>query len=1235
MRYIFRILVLGNSDLSLPYVSTALNEMGKDKETFVKWNRELHVLENICDLEIDVVTSETANFDEIIPSVDGILYFMNPLDNQERELFQIILDIFKKIKRDIPTILMYYNEDGILSISITELLEESWIRYPDYETFVNLHPKDFRQALHCLCSAMISGDNPLDLENAWLRFPILIMQANYYYENRNFYEAAKSIKKAAFISNIFEREDYYIISEQAAYLYSQMNLFLEAAQIIEDVNKRKAKEYKRLYAETMIREGNKLFTKGDYEFAARQYESAAQWSLIELKNKDLIIKSFKLAINSWISACRVENAFTILERLPHQEIKQTLEDLTEKVLSAADYLVSIGNLRAAREQLYISIHTYQREGLFESMEKFTDKLVEILIKILEKNINNKETYEAKKTYDEIENMWEAFDVEKINLDEHLEEIIKQFLHKQDFGMATYLLNEIDSLALKKELTEYTSEVEDENKKLRREALQRDLKEGIEIINSFMKSENELIESLNKEKLKNANTLVEKNHYIRAAAYLESHARELINIGEQKIADDLLCESLNILLEGNQIEKFFDTYLMIKTKTIKKEYLKQAFPFLIESIKQLSEISSYEKIEDLLEKANSIYRDQMLYEQSQELSKLFITIINKEALNSIKREESRSSINYAIELIKRAQNISNAYLENYEPDFDEIYKVISEQFIELGDLSSALSYLDKIEDKFYKKEVYNKLSSSEEEMIASRAKEVEAALKKKSLQERLSIIKKKSQDARLDKEFELRQRKGLKRAYFNEGLKLLENEEYEKAAEIYKNTVEKMNDLRKYYLAAVSLAILSLIRIKQDKIKAFAKYIKSLTSSNQLFLDTFPVLLVEYIIDLHKAKDQNKLEEALSFIENLPLFEEENKLLYDILGVEYVGEPTSKPEESTELDKDTVKKNIINISENIQRDKQDMAKRKLMKKRYYEGILENINKDEYIKAASTYNDLIQELIDKDFKKHAAVCLILSTLIFIFNEHEEIAYTNLEKLLGEHTGLSTLPEIRLLKEFLKAWQVKIDDLIQLSLNFFKDNLILFEMEKNLIKSYLEQDLEFKSPKKLLSKEEKEEKSKKLRELNQKIDIINQKLKDNRSEFKEMFKKRSAMRKRYYDIILEHLSKGALEEASTEYLDLAKKFAGRKDYKMGSLMLLLYVICSKKTNIALSDVKKNVESFLNSLGISRGIVSELFTLMMIQFIIDLIEYDINKFLSTINQMLRNLPLFEEEESLLPIEL
>jgi len=1234
MRYIFKILVLGNSDLSLPYVSTALNEMGKDKETFMKWNREINVLDNVCELEIDVITSETANFDEIIPSVDGIIYFLNPLDEQELELFQIILDIFKNIKRDIPTILMYYNEDGILSISINELLEESWIKYPDFETFVNLHPKDFRQALQCLSSAMITGDSPLDLENAWLRFPILIMQANFYYAHRNYYEAAKAIKKAAFISSVFNRKDYYIISEQAAYLYSQLNLFLEAANIIDDINKRKAKEYKRLYAETMIREGNKLFNKGDYEFAARQYENAAHWASIELKDKDLIIKSFKLAINAWISACRVENAFTILERLPHQEIKQTLNDLIEKVLSAADYLVSIGDLDAAREQLYISIHTYQREGLFEAMEKFTNKLVEILIKILQKHIEDEETYEAKKTYDEIENMWEAFDVEKIVLDEYLEKIIKQFLHKQDFGMATYLLNEVDSLELKKELTEYSSEVEEKNKKLRKEALQRDLKEGLEFIKKFMESENTLIEQTNNLKLEKANQLVDRNQYIKAAHYLVSHANYLINIGERKEADRILCESLNILLEGNLLEEFFDFYLKIKTEKIKKDYLKQIFSFLIESLREVSEIYGYEKLEDILEKANSIYRDQMLYKQSREISKLFINMINNEALNTVRRERNRSSINFAIDLIKKANSISKAYLEDYEPDFDELYKVISEQYIELGDLSSALSYLDKIKDKLYKKEVYNKLSSTEEEKIASRAKEVEATLKHKSLQERLSIIKKKSQDARLDKEFELRQRKGLKRAYFNEALNLIENKEYQKAVEIYKETVSKMNKVRKYYLAAVSFAIICLLRIKQDKINDLINYVENKTASNQLFLDTFPILLVEYIIDLHKVDEEEKLNEAIFFMENLPLFEEEKKLLYDILNMEYQEEKPSEIKDHVEINENELKNTIISLSDSIHYDKQDVAKRKLMKRRYYESILEKITAQEYNKAADSYLELIPVLSQKGFQKHAAICLINSIIIFLFKDKSELAYEVVKKYVDKYQEIAKLPEIKLLNKFLEAWKANLDDLIELILSKFLDLLILFDPEKALIKLFIENEKLTISRKTAYEEEITEEMSEKLLELDQKIDILNQKLKDNKSEFKDIFKKRKALKKRYYQEILDLLSDNQFKEAANKYLELSNRFLKRKDYKMSSLMLLLYVICSTRTEIKFDNIKQNVESYMDSLGISRDIVSELFQLMMLNFILDVVSDNIRKYQSMINQMLRNLPLFEEEEKLVPIE-
>jgi len=1233
MRYIFRILILGNSDLSLPYVSTALNEMGKDKDTYMKWNREIHILENVCELEIDVITSLTANFDEIIPNVDGILYFMNPLDEEQSELFNIILEIFKKIKRDIPTVLMYNNEDGILSKSTIELLEESWIKYPNFETFINLHPKDFRQALHCLASAMISGDKPLNLENAWLRFPILIMQANFYYNQKNFFEAAKAIKKAAFISNVFNKEEYYIISEQAAYLYSQLNLFLEAAKILDSVNNKKANEYKRLYAETMIREGNKLFNKGDYEFSARQYENAAQWSLIELKDKDLIIKSFRLAINSWISACRVENAFTILERLPHEQIKQTLEDLIEKVLSAADYLVSIGNLEAAREQLYISIHTYQREGLFEAMERFTHKLTNILIKILQKNIQDEQTYDAKRTYDEIENLWEAFNVEKVNLDESLEEIIRQFLHKHDFGMASYLLNELNSLELKKNLTEVSSDVEEKIKSLRKEALQKDLRIGVETIRSFRQVEIMIIEDINNTKLEKAEKFSKTNDHMKAAKYLELHSEYLTNIGEKKLADQILCEAMNILLEANQLEELFNLYFKIETEQIQKDYLIFVFSSLIESFKEISTLYGYEKVEDLLEKANFVYRDQMLYEKSQESSKLFINIIKSEALNAIEVGNNRSSIIYAVDLIKKAKNIANAYLEDYEPDFDELNKAISELYIEMGDLSSALSYLDKIEDKFYKKQVYNKLSATEEEKIASRAKEIETTLKKKSLQERHSIIKKKSQDARLDKEFEFRQRRGLKRAYFKEALNFLENENYQNAVEIYQKTLDKLNELRKYYLAAVSFAVICLIKMKQENMNEFIKYTKKKTKSNQLFLDTFPILLIEYIIDLYKVKDDEKLNQALSFMEELPLFEEEKKILYDLLGIDYA--KISKPQvrEKITINKEELKNTIINLSEAISNEKEDIAKRKLMKHRYYVPIIENISEQNYLEAASSYLKLIPELYEKGFNKHAGICLIISSLIYLFNEREEIAFDNLDQYYKKFPEIGKLPEVRLFIKLMDAWNANFDDLISMTLKIYSEKLILFTPEYELIRSYLEKEKKGEVQEKILSREERGEKSKIFLEMDQKIDILNQKLKDNKSEFQEIFKKRKALKKRYYQDILKDLTDDEYKKASEKYLDLANKLSERKDYKMSSLMLLLYAISSKKADIDINEITLKVETYLKNLGISRKIVSELFQLMILDFIIDAWKYNIKKYLPVLNQMLRNLPLFEEEQKLVPI--
>ena len=358
MRYMFKILILGDPDTIEFYALRAFGDPGEDHGTFLEWYKEVRVLEDICDLEIDVLTSDSADLDDLLPMADGIIYFLNPLKKEESELFKMILPDIFSVKRDIPTVIIFYDQNGILPISVNELLENIWVNYPSLEAFVNLPPKDFHQALQSLSLAMINGDTPLNIENAWMRFPIFIQMANIYYANKNYYYAAQAIKKAALIAEIYNKEEYFIICEQAAYLYSKMNLYLEASNILEKVDKIKAINYKNLYADAMIREGNLHFNRRDFENAAIQYERSALWASIESLDNVLIHDAFKLAINSWISACKVENAFKILDNLPHKLVISILKEVSEKIQAAADFLLDNDNFELAREQMYLAVNRY-------------------------------------------------------------------------------------------------------------------------------------------------------------------------------------------------------------------------------------------------------------------------------------------------------------------------------------------------------------------------------------------------------------------------------------------------------------------------------------------------------------------------------------------------------------------------------------------------------------------------------------------------------------------------------------------------------------------------------------------------------------------------------------------------------------------------------------------------------------------------------------------------------------
>ncbi|MFX1288730.1 MAG: hypothetical protein ACFFFY_09265, partial [Promethearchaeota archaeon] len=531
MRYIFKILLLGLDGESISfYAHRAFGEEGESKGAYLEWYKEVNTFEDVCDLEVNAITDITnanSDFDEMLKTIDGVIYFINPLNKEEIEIFDSILHDIRSIKRNVPIVLMYYDQQGILPISINELLEKTWLDYLDIEAFVNLQPREFHQALQCLCLAMITGDTPLNIENAWMRFPIYIQLANIFFKKAIKEEkpelylfSAQAIKKAAMIADIFNKEEYYIISEQAAFLYSKVNLYLEASQILQNVDTKKSDNFKRLYAEIMVLEGNKLFNKRKFVQAAKQYLAAAQWSALEIRDNNLMDESFKLAINSYISACRVEDAFKILNNLPHKQSLLLLRELATKIIAAADYLIKEENFVSARDQLYRAISVYQQEGLFEELELFANKLITVLISLLKIQINDNQQIEAKQYYDEIQNLSETYNVEKPDIDSLLESLITQFLDNLDFGNATNLINNLNSLTLKKKLTTLSSKVEDENKEFIKNQIKENLKKGVDILNSFIEYELDIVKEINTQIIKQANQFIEENEYSKAAKHVK-------------------------------------------------------------------------------------------------------------------------------------------------------------------------------------------------------------------------------------------------------------------------------------------------------------------------------------------------------------------------------------------------------------------------------------------------------------------------------------------------------------------------------------------------------------------------------------------------------------------------------------------------------------------------------------------------------------------------------------------
>jgi hypothetical protein len=1249
MRYIFKILIMGlNTEVINSYTIRAFEEEGQDQEYFLEWYKEINVFEDICDLEINaIIDNLNADFDEIIPTVDGIIYFINPKREEEKNFFEMILPVIDSVKRDIPMVLIFNDEYGFLPLSTNKVLEDLWFNHFNLEGFLNLNPKDFYQALQCLCLAMISGDSPLNIENAWMRFPIYIQLANIFFKKATkdkkpefFYYAAQNVRKAALIADILNKEEYYIISEQAALLYSKANLFLEASKIINIVNSKKAKSFKKLYAESMILEGNKLYNNKKYDSAAEQYLAAAQWLAIEMNYPELRDESFRLSITSWISACRVEMAFSVLSSLPHETALIILQEAPDKIISAANFLVNNGNLDAARDQLYRAIIVYQKEGLFDLLEKFTYKLEEVLIKLLEYQIKNNERYPAKQTYDEIENLWESYDVDRTNLDKILELLVKLFLDFYDFSNSTDLINKIESLSVKKNLTKLSSKVEEDFKKLRKTEIEENVNRGIEILKTFIEEELQIINGINSQIISEANKLIDTKNYLDAADIVKPQADLLKSIGREEIQNEILVKVLDILVLGKYFNRFIKTFEEL-AESNKQDYLNSQYNFITEKLKEVSEEAKFRDLEPIFETFITFYREQMLYERSKDISRLFIDFIKNEALKLLQNEKNLNTINAALNFIKRAIDISLAYLEGEKQNFDQIYQSIIDIYLSQDKLAEANSINEKIEDKWLKNEINKKIVKKETEKSAVDRKKVEDSLKEKHLKQMYSIIKSKAREAYQGKESELNKRKSLKRAYFEKALDYLNAKNFDAAIEEYKISLDRLIRKRDYYLAGVSLAIIYILMLNQNISQGFNKFIETtkakLSGLEKLFSDTIPATLVEYIKDVEEFGDTLKFREALLFLENLPLFEEEISLLNSLLGIEEHITPKSSDNQEILTKTEGLKERIIILASQIEKEGQTITQRQILKQDYWRLALEDLSSRKYFVSIEEYVEAIPRLLDIKQYNFAGINLTISTLVNVKLKNVIVAKNFLDEKINKFNQIypefESLPEVKITKELITTIEFNKVELTSFGLKILIEQLPLFEPEIKFLETFLQENISGEEAEKIISRKELARQRTLEIDMEQIYGNLNKQIPDMLREKKDFTRKRNILKKRIYIDVLKELNQGNLMEASKYYFELAISMAKRQDLITSSLLLLLHGLCLIKEKESIVKVNNNTNDFLDSLGANKKLVKDTFYIRLIQFIGDAILYKLEKFYDKIKSLLQVLPLLDEETPLIDI--
>jgi hypothetical protein len=338
MDYLFSLICLGSPQLALKYLNNGKMSPSESNAKLVKFDSVISSFsvdsneKNNYNLEINVPLRSDISEQDLLSS-DGILFFTNPTDDTDYTVLKEQFAYISKLPRDLPSIVIFYNPDGLITKPTNKILEMIW-KNTLYEAFIcsKYSENKIKEILTILCDSISTNSMILNPEFAWMRIPVLIEQANQLIFKQNYGLAAKYVELLSIIGHKFQLADYLIWIEQAAWLYLQAQEYIRAINLLKTYNIKKAKVKQEEYIKVLVQQGNILYRSGNYLQAAQKYDFAAKWASFELNNQELYRKIARSVILAYISANAFDKAFGFLESFNNEEIREILKEIGPYVL---------------------------------------------------------------------------------------------------------------------------------------------------------------------------------------------------------------------------------------------------------------------------------------------------------------------------------------------------------------------------------------------------------------------------------------------------------------------------------------------------------------------------------------------------------------------------------------------------------------------------------------------------------------------------------------------------------------------------------------------------------------------------------------------------------------------------------------------------------------------------------------------------------------------------------------